>query len=373
MAPNGGGLDPGGLGLGGGPVGVTAGQQDRARTADRVLAQARARVGPALRAAVDGLPVSMARVAGYHLGWCDADGALRDPVEAGWGKGIRSALALGCARAAGGAAGDGLPAAVAVELVHNASLVHDDIIDGDTERRHRPAVWVVFGTPTALLVGDALFFLSVQVLAHSPPAVSSLVAREAILKLTGTVQQLIDGQHADHSFESTREVSLAQCLAMTAGKTAALMECACALGAAYGCATTAQAAALGRFGAHLGMAFQLIDDLLGIWGDPDRTGKPAGSDLRNRKKTLPITAALTGGASDAIHLAELLASDRPLTDAALIRALGLLEHTQARAWARDRATHELHQALRHLHTADPHPSAVADLAALAHFITHRDH
>lgn len=367
------GPDPDAVGSGCGRAGAATRPQGEAGSVDQVLTQTRVRVGPALQAAVDSLPASMARIAGYHLGWRNLDGATHGTAEAGWGKGIRSALALGCARAAGGALVDGLPAAVAVELIHNASLVHDDIIDKDTHRRHRPAVWAVFGIPTALLAGDALFFLAVHVLAQNPPAVSSVAAREAILKLTSTVQRLIDGQHADCTFEKTCEVSLTQCLTMAAGKTAALIECACTLGAVYGGATTAQANALGRFGTHLGMAFQLVDDLLGIWGDPDRTGKPAGSDLRNRKKTLPVTAALIHNTPQATQLADLLTSDQPLTDAALTRALTLLDDTQSRTWVHDQATHELDEALRHLRTAKPQPTAATDLTTLAHFITHRDH
>jgi geranylgeranyl diphosphate synthase type I len=365
--------DPRGLDSDHRPVGLATSHHDMTRTADQILAQARARVGPALRAAVQGLPVSMARVASYHFGWCDTDGTVRTAAETGWGKGIRSALALSCTQAANGTVADGLPAAVAVELIHNASLVHDDIIDHDTHRRHRPTVWAAFDIPTALLAGDALFFLAVEVLAQNPPAASPVATNQAILKLTNTVQQLIDGQHADCTFEKTREVSLTQCLAMTAGKTAALIECTCALGAAYGGATATQASALSQFGTHLGMAFQLIDDLLGIWGDPHCTGKPAGSDLRNRKKTLPVTAALAHNTPHATQLANLLASDRPLTDASLTHALTLLDHTQTRTWTHNQATHELRQALHHLHTAHPHPHAATDLTTLTHFITDRDH
>jgi geranylgeranyl diphosphate synthase type I len=272
------------------------------RSAGHVLAGARTLVDPALRAAVATLPPAMSQIAGYHFGWQDHTGTTAGTrLGGGWGKAVRSALVLGCAQAVGGRAADAIPAAVAVELVHNASLLHDDIIDGDSQRRHRPTVWAVFGKPAAILAGDALFFLSIEVLADGPAA----IAVEAITRLTSTVQCLIDGEHADTLFEQHPEVSIEQCLNMATAKTAALIECACTLGALYGKASSDQVNALGRFGGHLGLAFQLADDLLGIWGDSVRTGKPGGSDLRNRKKTLPVITALTSDTPAGRQLAAL--------------------------------------------------------------------
>ena len=246
---------------------------------------ARDLVGPAIAAAVDRLSPEVKKVAAYHLG-LDGGG--------GTGKALRPALALLSARAAGAAAERGVPAAVAVELVHNFSLLHDDIMDGDTERRHRPTAWTVHGVGAAILAGDALLALAQDILLEDTAAQGLWAAR----CLSAAVLRLIAGQGADLAFEQRDDVSLAECQTMAGDKTAALMACACSIGAIHVGAPPGLAMGLAGFGAHAGQAFQLTDDLLGIWGAPEVTGKPVRADLRARKKSLPVVAALTSG-SDA--------------------------------------------------------------------------
>jgi geranylgeranyl diphosphate synthase, type I len=331
-----------------------------------LLDAARTLTDPALRAAVGGLSAPMSRIASYHFGWCDAGGL---PAEGESGKSVRSALVLGCAEAVGGEPCGAVPAAVAAELVHNASLLHDDIIDGDTTRRNRPTAWTVFGLPAAILAGDALFFLAVQVLTEQPPRRSGGEIRH----LTATVQRLIDGEHADTTFENRSRVSLPECLAMAVAKTGALLECACTLGAIYGGATAGQTRALGQFGAHLGIAFQLIDDLLGIWGDPDVTGKPAASDLINRKKTVPVVVAMTSGTAAGQRLAAMYHGAQPLNTEAVARAAILIEQAGGRARTQELAEHHVRAALELLGAARPAQAPAAELTELAHLITNRDH
>ncbi|GAB3896427.1 hypothetical protein GCM10027612_50830 [Microbispora bryophytorum subsp. camponoti] len=192
------------------------------RTAADVLARTRDLVEPALRRTVGTLPPSMRRVAGYHFGWWDARGR---PTPAGGGKALRPAFTLLAAESAGGDPDTALPAAVAVELVHNFSLVHDDVMDGDAVRRHRPTVWNVFGRSEAILAGDSLLALAFAVLAEGGRPADS--ART----LARCVQSLLDGQSADLGFEERADVSLGECVRMAEGKTGALFGCACALGA----------------------------------------------------------------------------------------------------------------------------------------------
>ena len=260
------------------------------RSAGEVLAWSRTVVEPALRTAVDTLSSSMRRIAGYHFGWWDehgqpdhaprvkAAGVKATGVKATGGKAIRSALVLLSAQAVGGVAGVAVPAAVAVELVHNFSLLHDDVIDGDVTRRHRPTAWSVFGLNAAILAGDALLTLAPGVLAASghPAAI------DVIRMLSAAVQDLVQGQSMDLDFEQRTQVELAECQRMAEGKTGALLRCACAVGASFGGGSPEQVQCLRDFGAHLGLAFQHVDDLLGIWGDPAVTGKPVYSDLRSR-------------------------------------------------------------------------------------------
>ncbi|WP_432991728.1 polyprenyl synthetase family protein [Dactylosporangium sp. CA-233914] len=329
------------------------------------LEQVPALVEPWIRGLLGRLDPRTQRVTAYHLGYCDADGA---PTAAG-GKGIRPALALLSARAAGHPPDRGAAAAAAVELAHNFSLLHDDVMDRDTVRRHRPTAWAVFGTAAAILAGDALMILARDALtADSRPG-----AVRAARRLDADVHRLIAGQVADLEFERRDDVSLDECLAMSADKTAALMSCACALGAVLCGGPAALIEGLSRFGTHLGMSFQLVDDQLGIWGAPARTGKPVGSDLRARKKSVPVVHALASGTAAGEALRALYASPGELSDADLATATRLLEEAGSRDWLQQEADRRLRQALGELAALGLAPDVHDDLAGLARLVTGRDH
>jgi len=336
------------------------------RTAGEILAWSRCLIEPAMRTAVAGLPGRARRVASYHFGWEDADGA---PIRAGGGKTIRPALVLLTAEAVGGAAATALPAALAVELVHNFTLLHDDVIDGDETRRHRATAWRVFGVDSAILAGDALHSFAFETLAtDGHPA-----ALRALGTLSHAIVEVLQGQADDVAFERRADVTLAEVLTMAGQKTGALLSAATALGAAYGGGSPDQIAVLRRFGARLGLAFQLVDDLLGIWGDPGVTGKPVHSDLHNRKKTAPVVAALASGTTAGAELTTLYHRDQPLTDEEAALAAGLIEAAGGRAWTVRRAEEELERALTELDAAAPIHPAAAELRSLARLVTERDH
>jgi geranylgeranyl diphosphate synthase, type I len=320
----------------------------------------------AIAAAVDRLSPDVRTVAAYHLGLADADGRPVGHGGAG-GKGLRHALALLSARAAGATPERGAPAAVAVELVHNFSLLHDDIMDGDTERRHRPTAWTVYGVAAAILAGDALLALAQDLLLEGP-APQGLWASRC---LSAAVQRLIAGQGADLAFERRDDVTLDECKQMAGDKTAALMACACSIGAIYVGAPATLAMGLAEFGAHVGLAFQLTDDLLDIWGSPEVTGKPVMSDLRGRKKSLPVVAALTSGTEPGRDLATLLAQPEPLSEDELARAAALVEEAGGRAWAQAEAGAALDVAGRCLGEAALPRDVRAEFAGIAEFITGR--
>ncbi|MEU6773610.1 polyprenyl synthetase family protein [Streptomyces sp. NPDC046759] len=296
-----------------------------------VLARCRALVDPALREAVGRMHPWVAEMAAYSFGWCEVGGA---PATAPGGKGVRQALAVLGAEAAGADGRAGVPAAVAVELVHAFSLLHDDIMDGDATRRRRPAVWKAYGTGPAVLAGDALFALAVETLAAAPRGAG------AVRLLSAALTDLVRGQ-ADDLLFATRpytgpeRVTPEEYRSMADGKTGALLGCAAALGALLGGAPDSTVGTLDRAGRRLGVAFQLVDDVLGIWGDPAVTGKPVGGDLRERRKTYPVLAAL--GSPAARGLPELLdAPGRAEETAALIEAAG--GRTAALAEARAHTT-----------------------------------
>lgn len=337
-----------------------------------VLARSRRAIHPALTAAIDRLSPEVRHVAAYHMGWTDSDG---NPVQAPGGKGVRPTLAILGAEAAWAEPEIGVPGGVAVELVHNFSLIHDDIIDTDTERHHRPTVWSVYGVGRAIVAGDALQVLAHQVLLESSPGTGP-AASAALAEATA---QMIAGQADDIAFEKSRSVSVEQCTAMSAAKTGALLGCAASIGAILAGAPDATVGALRDYGMHLGLAFQAVDDLLGIWGDPHTTGKPAGTDLRNRKKSMPVVSALAAGGSEADELRTLIlgpdGSDEPLAplDADQIeRATYLVEACGGREWTAVRAKANLDAALGALErvrlSAIPH----RDLADLAVYVVERE-
>jgi geranylgeranyl diphosphate synthase type I len=160
---------------------------------------------------------------------------------------------------------------------------------------------------------------------------------------------------------------------MAEGKTAALIGCACALGAAFGGGRPEQVGYLRGFGRRLGLAFQHVDDLLGIWGDPAVTGKPVHSDLCSRKKSFPVVAVLTSQTPAGRELAELYHRDQPLSGTDAARAAELIDIAGGRAWGQAQADGLLAQAMRELQSASPAPRAAAELGALARLATHRDH
>jgi geranylgeranyl diphosphate synthase type I len=333
-------------------------------TTPAVLSRVRVLVQPALQMAVDGLDDPQMRlIARYQMGWCDADG---NPTSGG-GKAIRPALAVLSAEAVIGTPDSGIPGAVAVELVHNFSLLHDDVMDRDVERRHRPTGWVAFGDGQAILAGSALLTLAVEVLAEC-----GLAGRRSMPCLLEATQLLISGQSQDLHLESRDSVDLQEVLDMEAGKTAALLSCASSIGALASGAPTHIVAGLASFGRELGIAFQLVDDILGVVGDPAATGKSSSSDVRAGKRSAPIVAALAGESPAAARLGELINDGPPTAEADVELATELIAEAGGLDWAAQEADARLASALAHLDALELVPAPAAELAAIANYIVTRD-
>jgi geranylgeranyl diphosphate synthase type I len=317
-----------------------------------------------LRASLHRLDPQLRHVCGYHLGYWDAEGS---PTSL-HGKGIRPELVILSTLATHRDPMAAVTAAAAVELVHNFSLVHDDVMDGDEQRRHRATVWSLFGLPTAILAGDVMLALAAEVLAAAP----SPTVGYAVQALTATTRRLITGQTRDLLLEHQSHVSIEQCLRMEADKTGALLACACSIGPILTDAPSRLVGALAEFGEHVGIAFQLDDDLLGIWGTPQVTGKPVLSDLRSRKKSAPVVAALSSGTRAGAALGALYDQPTPLDEAQLAEAATLVEAAGGRDWARRRAAEALDRALEVLHSAFPDPADSVPLTNLANRLAGRD-
>jgi geranylgeranyl diphosphate synthase type I len=301
----------------------------------------------------------------YHLGWTDK--AFR-AIQAHTGKRLRPMFCLLSCGALGGSIQQALPAAASVELIHNFSLVHDDIQDGSHARRGRPAVWDIWGMAQGINVGDGLFVLARLALHRlGDHGVSPARQQAATLALDRACLALCEGQYFDMTFEDRLKVDQDQYLWMIQHKTAALLATSAQLGAIVATDDSDLIAHLYRFGENLGMAFQIQDDILGAWGDEQVTGKSAATDIRDKKKTLPVVYTLkqTGDRDAARSLAQLYAQPELLSRADIQSALTLLDRVGARQYAEDMEAKYFRQALHSLHQTGIENTALTNLRELA--------
>lgn len=282
----------------------------------------------------------------YHMGWVDADGR---PLKENTGKRIRPQLCLLVCMAAGGDWRQAVPAAAAIELLHNFSLIHDDIEDASPTRRGRPTVWQLWQVPQAINAGDAMF-------AYAHLALSRLAERgvppdrvvRALRRFDETCVELTQGQHADIAFETREQVSVEEYIAMITGKTAVLVALCAELGALVAGRDDETVAHYATFGRDLGLAFQVLDDILGIWGDEALIGKSAASDIETRKKTLPVLYGLAQ--SEALRALY----TNPVNEGTFVKqVVRELDQVESRTYAERQAGEYSTSALSHLEAAEP--------------------
>ncbi len=286
----------------------------------------------------------------YHLGWADERGA---PVIADPGKRLRPTLCLLIGEALGGSISHLLPAAVAIELVHNFSLVHDDIEDASLERRHRPTVWSLWGTAQGINAGDALHVLAHRALLGLREAgVADASVLDTMDLLEEASLRLCEGQYLDLAYEGRPDIGVTGYLEMIERKTAALFGAALEMGALLAGVGPDQSQRCRAIGRALGFAFQLQDDVLGTWGLTGETGKSTSGDLDQRKSTFPLVHTCAHAAdADRVRLLTLYRQPALSTeDQAWVRQL--LETTQARAHAEKLARRYLGEGLGLLNSLD---------------------
>ena len=311
--------------------------------------------------------VALYDVIRYHLGFADAGGK---PADAAGGKRVRSAFCLLACEAAGGDAASAAAAGAAIELAHSFTLLHDDIADHDETRRGRATAWKLWGIGQAITAGDAVYALANLAAGglegQSSPEITLSVLRE----LNQAVLDVCEGQQLDISYEGQYDLSQADYLRMVGLKTAALLRSACAIGAMIGGAGVETAEALGSFGFGIGIAYQIQDDMLGAWGDPEKMGKPVGSDLRRNKRTLPVILALTG--EDADLRSRLRTSlERGVSAEQAAELAAAMAEKGIRLQCATMARGLLEDALGRLDRADLKMPAAADLRTLASYLAER--
>jgi len=304
----------------------------------------------------------------YHLGWLDQD---LKPVEHYRGKRLRPTLCLLTYNALSGVYDKVLPAAAALELIHNFSLIHDDIQDMDEARRHKPTVWKIWGVPQAINVGDGMHVLSNLAVLRLLDLNISGGKTVGIMKiLNDTVMELCEGQYLDMSYEDRLDITSDTYLDMISKKTAALIEAATHIGAVMATNDIKLIEHFKSFGRKIGLAFQIVDDIIGIWETSEQTGKPTASDIRNKKKTLPVSYAFQeAGEEQKRRLIEIYKGE--ITDAEIDEVLDILETTKAYDYSKGMAEKLEREALEKLEKTGIDNEAMSKIKDLTKFLIGR--
>ena len=300
----------------------------------------------------------------YHMGWRDSE---LTPFSASAGKRIRPLLCLLSCESAGGEWHQALSGAAALEILHNFTLVHDDIQDASPTRRGRSTVWKIWGVEQAINAGDAMFALAHIALGRLTRAgVAADTINRAMLRLDETCIDLTYGQFQDMHFEERQTVSVQEYIQMIDGKTAALLSFSCELGAMVSDSNDLIIQHFASFGRDLGLAFQIRDDILGIWGDESLIGKSAANDIANRKKSLPVLYGL----EESSALRDLYSQENEDEDFVL-QAVSILNEAGAKDFAEEHEERYASSALEHLEAAQARLPAKEILLDLVNMLLNR--
>ena len=306
----------------------------------------------------------------YYTGWVDVDG---NPCVSPEGKALRPTLCLFACEAAGGAPGMAMPAAVALEFIHNFSLIHDDIQDGDATRHHRPTVWAVWGVAKALVAGNVLRAVADMSLSglldKGLDPDRTLMVTEV---LTEAYLEMIEGQYLDISFEGRPDIGMSEYLAMISRKTGALIRCSLNLGAVIASHDSRTIESFRECGRSLGYVFQIRDDVMGVWGDLELTGKPVG-DIQRKKNSLPVVHAMAQAKGQDKDALVGIYEKQHLTDDDVATVLDVMERVDTRGFASRLAAEHGEQALEALSGVELAPEARREVEDLVDFLLVRDH
>ena len=336
---------------------------------NEVISRYRDAIVAGLRSVLDRPDLGHAAFMRYHFGFEDAAGS--PSVEPG-GKMLRPALLLLSCEAVGGDLAHAMPAATAIELVHNFTLIHDDIEDASDTRHGREALWRIAGVPQAINAGDGVSFLAQRTLLRMTDAG---VPIERVLLAAQTLNDacisVCEGQYRDIGFETRDHVTQAEYEAMIDGKTAALLGASMAIGAIAGGADAGAIAAFSECGRMLGRAFQIQDDVLGIWGEPSVTGKPVADDIRSRKRSFPISWAFEHFRADARETMTRIYSSYTIGEDDVDAVVSMLNEADAQRVATTEALRWAGAAVVALRPLHIDAERRRDIEALVAFFVHR--
>jgi geranylgeranyl diphosphate synthase type I len=304
----------------------------------------------------------------YHLGWMDEEFS---DCKAPRGKSLRSTMCLLSCEAICSDHKKALPAAAAVELLHNFTLIHDDIEDGDEKRRHRDTLWKLWGVPQAINTGDAMDIVANLSLLELNGSITPQMMVDIMRLFNETVIELCEGQYLDMDFQNRSRVSVDEYIAMISGKTAALIEASTAIGAMVASENPEIIGRFKAFGRKIGVAFQIRDDILGVWGNPASTGKSAKNDIRNKKKTLPVLYAMET-ARDRAELKRIYAK-KALADRDISRVFDILTSAGALEYAQKEAQRYKDDAMAQFNGLELHKVPMEKLRAIGLFLVERDY
>ena len=309
----------------------------------------------------------------YHLGWVDRDG-VPAASSSSQGKALRPTLCLFACEAVTGSCDRALPAAAALELIHNFSLLHDDIQDQDLERRHQPTAWSLWGIPRALAAGDAMHSTGdLAALGAEGQGVSPQVTLRVSEILTGCCLAMIEGQCLDLEFEGRTDITTGEYLHMIACKTGALIRCGLETGALLAEGDEATVQAFASFGEGLGRAFQIRDDYLGIWGDEATLGKATGNDIRRRKKSYPVVFALERADGAALTDLQRIYCQTELAEDDVQRVLAILDEVGARESSQEITESAANRAMEALNAVEMPAWARKEAEELVDFLARREY
>jgi geranylgeranyl diphosphate synthase, type I len=336
-----------------------------------ILERYRSEVDSELKEIIHGRESPLYNMMSYHLGWIDEEG---NPTKNNSGKALRPALCLFSCEAVGGNYHKAVPAAAAVELVHNFSLIHDDIQDDDKERRHRPTVWAIWGKPQAINAGTAMHILANAALIRlQGDGISSNKQLYLGQRLDEVTLSLLEGQYLDIGFEDRFDIKVNDYLTMVSGKTAALISGSMEIGALIGTNDENKVKSFSEVGKSLGLAFQIRDDILGIWGKEEETGKPSGNDIRRKKKSYPVVFFLENSGDPVKKELLSIYQNTDMTNITVNRVIELFDSMGARENAQILVTKYSDQAWLIFNQTNPSPSIKRDMEEVLQFLTDRNY